>query len=151
MTSLTQWTWVWVNSGSWWWTGRPRVLQSTGTQRVGHNWATELNWTEVLFQTNITRPQTSLLKAVLKEKFHLKGKWSKMEGLGEREGWWAQEAVFGWQQINGGSVGQNSPANPPGSPIPGILQARTLEWVAISFSSAWKEKWKWSRSVVFDS
>ena len=37
--------------------------------------------------------------------------------------------------------------SPPGSPIPGILQARTLEWVAISFSNAWKEKWKWSCSV----
>ena len=41
--------------------------------------------------------------------------------------------------------------SPPGSPIPGILQARTLEWVAISFSNAWKWKWKWSRSVVSDS
>ena len=41
--------------------------------------------------------------------------------------------------------------SPPGSPIPGILQARTLEWVAISFSNAWREKWKWSRSVVSDS
>ena len=38
------WTWVWVNSGSWWWTGRPGVLQSMGSQRVGHNWATEWNW-----------------------------------------------------------------------------------------------------------
>ena len=46
MTSLTQWTWVWVNSGSWWWTGRPGVLQSMGSQRVRHDWATELNWTE---------------------------------------------------------------------------------------------------------
>ena len=45
MASLTQWTWVWVNSGSWWWTGRPGVLQFMGLQRVGHNWATELNWT----------------------------------------------------------------------------------------------------------
>ena len=45
MASLTWWTWVWVNSGSWWWTGRPGVLQSMGLQRVGHNWATELNWT----------------------------------------------------------------------------------------------------------
>ena len=42
-------------------------------------------------------------------------------------------------------------SSPPGSPVPGILQARTLEWVAISFSSAWSEKWKWSRSVVSDS
>ena len=40
----TQWKWVCVNSGSWWWTGRPGMLQSMGLQRVGHNWATELNW-----------------------------------------------------------------------------------------------------------
>ena len=46
MASLTQWTWVWVNSGSWWWTGRPGVLQFMGLQRVRHDWATELNWTE---------------------------------------------------------------------------------------------------------
>ena len=43
MASPTQWTWVWVNSGSWWWTGRPGMLQSMGSQRVGHNW---LNWTD---------------------------------------------------------------------------------------------------------
>ena len=42
MASPTQWTWVWVNSGSWWWTGRPGMLQSVGSQRVGHDWATEL-------------------------------------------------------------------------------------------------------------
>ena len=46
--SQTQRTWVWVNSGSWWWTGRPGVLQSVGSQRVGHDWATELNWGTVL-------------------------------------------------------------------------------------------------------
>ena len=46
MASLTPWTWVWVNSGSWWWTGRPGVLRFMGSQRVGHDWATELNWTE---------------------------------------------------------------------------------------------------------
>ena len=45
MASLTQWTWVWVNSGSWWWTGRPGVLQSMGSQRVRHDWVTELTWT----------------------------------------------------------------------------------------------------------
>ena len=47
MASPTQWTWVWVNSGSWLWTGKPGGLQSTGLQRVGHDWATELDWTEV--------------------------------------------------------------------------------------------------------
>ena len=46
MASLTQWAWVWVNSGSWQWTGRPGVLQSMGSQRVRHNWATDLNWTD---------------------------------------------------------------------------------------------------------
>ena len=44
MASLTHWTWVWVDSGSWWWTMRPGVLQFMGSQRVGHDWATELNW-----------------------------------------------------------------------------------------------------------
>ena len=41
MTSLTQWTWVWVNSGGWWWTGRPGMLQSMGSPRVRHSWVTE--------------------------------------------------------------------------------------------------------------
>ena len=45
--TLTRRTWVWVNSGSWWWTRRPGVLQFMGSQRVGHDWATELNWTEM--------------------------------------------------------------------------------------------------------
>ena len=44
MASPTQWTWVWVDSRSWWWTGRPGVLRSMGSQRAGHHWATELNW-----------------------------------------------------------------------------------------------------------
>ena len=44
--SPTQWTWAWVDSGSWWWTGRPSVLRFMGSQRVRHDWATELNWTE---------------------------------------------------------------------------------------------------------
>ena len=44
MASPSWWTWVWVNSGSWWWTGRPAVLQCMGSQRVGHDWPTELNW-----------------------------------------------------------------------------------------------------------
>ena len=46
MASLTRLAWVWVNSGSWWWTGKPGVLWFMGSQRVGHDWVTELNWTE---------------------------------------------------------------------------------------------------------
>ena len=49
MASPTWWTWVWVNSRSWWWTGRPGMLRFMGRQRVGHDWVTELNWTDVLF------------------------------------------------------------------------------------------------------
>ena len=46
MASQTRWTWVWVNSRKWWWTGRPGVLWFMGSQRVGHDWVNELNWTE---------------------------------------------------------------------------------------------------------
>ena len=53
MASPTRWTWVWVNSGSWWWTGRRGVLQFMGSQRVGHDWATELNWIEYLLWTSL--------------------------------------------------------------------------------------------------
>ena len=51
--SLTQWTWVWESSGSWWWTGKPGVLQSMGLQRVGHNWETELNWYIILLSNHV--------------------------------------------------------------------------------------------------
>ena len=60
MASLTWWTWFWVNSGSWWWTGRPGMLQFMGSQRVGHDWATELNWTVVL--DNIERWWNKILQ-----------------------------------------------------------------------------------------
>ena len=49
MALSTQWTWVCVNSGSWWWTSRPGVLRFMGSQRVGHDWAIELNWTDGCF------------------------------------------------------------------------------------------------------
>ena len=47
MASPTQWTWIWVSSRSWRWTGTPDVLQSMGSQRLRHDWVTELNWTEL--------------------------------------------------------------------------------------------------------
>ena len=55
MASLTGWTWVWAGSGSWWWTGRPSVLQSMGSQRVGHDWMTELNleWGENILSQSL--------------------------------------------------------------------------------------------------
>ena len=60
MASPTQWTWVWVNSGSWWWTGLPGVLQSMGSQRVGHNWATELtDWVRMKTPENVSTTSKS--------------------------------------------------------------------------------------------
>ena len=59
MASPTRCTWVWVNSRSWWWTGRPGVLQFMGSQRVRHDWVTELSWTELNILT-----LTKLLTAV---------------------------------------------------------------------------------------
>ena len=49
MASPTSWTWVWVNSGRWWWTGRPGVLRFMGSQRVGHDWATEMKCIKMNF------------------------------------------------------------------------------------------------------
>ena len=47
MVSSTWWMWVWVSSESWWWTGKPSMLRSMGSQRVRHNWVSELNWTSI--------------------------------------------------------------------------------------------------------
>ena len=53
MASRSQWTWIWASSRNWWWTRRPGVLQLMGSQRVRHDWATELNWTELNWNTDI--------------------------------------------------------------------------------------------------
>ena len=61
MALLTQWMWVWVNSGSWCWTGRPGVLQSMRLQKIRHDWATELNWTlSYSSQSSVMQPNTIL-------------------------------------------------------------------------------------------
>ena len=63
MASPTRRTWVWVDSGSWWWTGMPGVLRFVGLQRVGHDWATELNWTEDV-NCILQRKDNSFLKVL---------------------------------------------------------------------------------------
>ena len=64
LASLTRWTWVSVNSGSWWWTGRPGVLQFMGSQRVGHDWATDLIWSDSILgpvnKTETWSPQNKI-------------------------------------------------------------------------------------------
>ena len=60
MASLTQWTWVWVSSGSWWWTGKPGVLQSVGLQS---DMTEQLNWTELKFLTEVSVILRALLNS----------------------------------------------------------------------------------------
>ena len=107
MASLTRWTWVWLNSGSWWWTGRPGVLRFMGSQRVRHDWATELNWTD-----HVTLSQLLLFS---KKNNTCLIKWSEVK----------------WSETH--SVVSDS-LQPHGLIVHGILQARTLEWVAFLFS-----------------
>ena len=71
MASPTRWKWVWVNSGSWWWTGRPGMLRFMRSQRVGHDWATELNlrtksivYSHLKCNTNLTGSLYSLYCSV---------------------------------------------------------------------------------------
>ena len=87
--SRTQWTWVWIDSGSWWWTGRPGMLRFMGSQRVGHYCVTELNWTEsVLCQfyyrtqglqhTTLLTTQGSVIREnLLQNSTELKEGWGK--------------------------------------------------------------------------
>ena len=63
--SPTPWRWVWVNSRSWWWTGRPGVLQFMGSQRVRHNWATEVNWTEKIKSATVSSVSPSICHEVM--------------------------------------------------------------------------------------
>ena len=66
MASATWWTWVWVSSGNWWWTGKPGVLQSMRSRRAGHDWATELNGTELNTQP-LTKCSTQNISPSKKE------------------------------------------------------------------------------------
>ena len=67
MASWTQWTWVWVNSRSWWWMARPGVLQSVGSQRVGYDWATKLNWIhfELIFVYGVRKCSSFIILQVV--------------------------------------------------------------------------------------
>ena len=80
MASPTQWTWVWVNSGSWWWTGRPGVLRFMGLQRVGHDWTTELNWYIHTFHFRILNlEKMSILYSDLKTYSHSSCHWAAVQ------------------------------------------------------------------------
>ena len=115
MASLTGCTWIWGTSRSWWWKGKPGVLQSRGLQRVGHNWAAELNWT-----------QGGLAPWELIPNEPVQGR--AQPHLLSANGWKSEVKLLSrvrlWDPVD---------CNLPGSSVHGIFQARILEWVAISF------------------
>ena len=83
MASPTCWTWVWVKSGSLWWTWRPGMLQFMGSQRVRHDWATELNWTEFIFWglVLLIKKKRQELKWKEKETTHLYLSYENLQNL----------------------------------------------------------------------
>ena len=97
IASLTRWTWVWVNSGSWRWTGRPGVPQSMGSQRVGHNWEAELNWTE---GKCVPQRQTIACPSMVQMLILWKLFYSAMFLIGNRNAdWWCRHASV-YRQAN---------------------------------------------------
>jgi len=115
MASLTQWTLIWASSRSWWWTRKPGVLQFKGSQRVRHDWATELNWTELTVSFAMQKLSSLIHPA-------------------------AAAAAKSLQSCP--TLCDPMDCSLPGFSVHGILQVRTLEWVNISFSNAWKWKVK---------
>ena len=116
MASLTRWTRLWVNSGSWWWTGRPGVLRFMGSQRVGHDWATELNWEIRVYSLSycLCGAQQIFIKYFIFCVFCVSD----------------SACLILCDTIN---------CSLPHSSIHGVLQARILEWIAMPFSrgSSW--------------
>ena len=151
MASPTQWTWVWTSSGSWQWTGKPGVLQSMGSQIVGHDWATELNWTEdyiflkfLFLQTNAALEYTFTLKTKKVQSVIIsppeKTNYIYIDRL--------QEFLLYKYTYACMLSHIHAPCDPvdcssPGSSVHGIFQARILEWIAMPSSrgSSWPRDW----------
>ena len=110
MASPTRWTWVWVNSRSWWLTGRPGVLQSMGSQRVGQDWATELKWIYVvLVVKNLSANAGNIRVASLipgSGRFPWRRAWQPTSVFLSGESPWTEE-LGGLQTIVPQSVGHN--------------------------------------------
>ena len=92
MASLTQWTWVWVNTRSWWWTGRPGLLQSMGSQRVRHDWATELRNQRVV-REDFTAPRSGSVKWVVQ--WMREGKCFTLDRQGLHPSFWESSGTHG--------------------------------------------------------
>ena len=103
MASPTQWTWVIASSGRWWRTGKPGMPQSMGSQRIRHEWATE----QQKIWTDLTQEDTQI--------------------------WWKAAAAAAESLQSCLTLCDPTDGSPPGSAIPRILQARTLEWAMKSY------------------
>ena len=157
MASLTQWTWVWVNLRNWWWTGRPGLLQSMGSQRVGHDWTTELNWIEIPLIVCMRFLYSESVSGLCSVHFHLTPDNSGLNWVGSLiygyfsvanttvGGLWLVEPEDAEEpQIQSESVSCLFVSNsfvtpwtvysPPVSSNLGILHVRILEWAAVPLS-----------------
>ena len=166
MTLPTLWTWVWVNSGSWWWTGRPDMLRFMGSQRVGHDWVTELNWTE----TEV-KPYNTITTACESIHFICETMQSqKLSSLCERPYLMTILSLIFIYKILSPSFGylviintlsvwklnESYPVlsptlcnlmdySPPGSSVHELSRQEYLEWVAISFSRRSSQPKDWTQ------
>ena len=115
--------WVWGISGSWWWTGKPDMLESMGSQRVRHDWVTELNWIDYLsLQKDTLKSQSPVPQNVT-----LFRKKVFVDAISEDEAIWSTVKVKVTQSCL-------TLCDPMDYAVHGILQARELEWVVIPFS-----------------
>ena len=146
-------------SGSWWWTGKPGMLQFMVSQRVGHNWATELNWLSNLpasFVQQLLEHPSHIYTEKFNEIIRRYLQSTTQHSKSTHKTVTTRVSVHSWIIKTAAAAAaaaaksrQSCPTlcdpidgSPPGSAIPGILQARILKWVAISFSNAWNWKVK---------
>ena len=131
IASPTQWTWVWGNCGSWWWTGRPGVLQPMGSQRVGHDWATKLSWTELGPGSSTGKESES--RSVVSDSLWPHGLYSPWNSPGQNTGVGSLSLLQGIFPTQG-----SNPGHPNCQQILYQLShkrnPRVVKWVAFPFS-----------------
>ena len=137
MASPTQWTRVWVNSENWWWTRRPGVLQSMGSQRVRHDWQAELNWTEPL-------RRAWKVPRIIWIRVHLAPLSTRAFCLflGDTEEW----AQHGDQSFLIALTGGNYSLHPITSTWQSFIPNKTVPWHL--WRSMWRSRGKWGRSEL---
>ena len=158
MASSTWWTWVWASFGSLWWTGKPDVLQSTGSQRVRHDWTTELNWNKLAF------PLINILGFFFflggESGGHLVSLFCRAEIYSVLEAYLSKrKCIFNSCSVQVWFLGACTlklfqscltlcdpmDCSPPGSSVHGTLRARTLEWVSTPSSKGPSLSTRWTQ------